>query len=114
MKSSFNVIHPAGILNSTQGNTIRQEVSSLLESGTKLILIDLKDITFVDSSGLGALVMAFKSTRSAGGKLYLCSVGEQPHMLFELTGMQQVFEVFSNQDEFNKAMEVAPAPLATN
>ncbi|MGD1910232.1 MAG: STAS domain-containing protein [Rivularia sp. (in: cyanobacteria)] len=67
-------------------------------------LVDLKDISFMDSSGLGALVLAFKTLRAADTKLVLCSINEQVKILFELTGMDKVFEIFSNQDEFNQAV----------
>ncbi|MGB3202842.1 MAG: STAS domain-containing protein, partial [Nodosilinea sp.] len=53
MSSSFHVIEPAGILDSTKAETFRQSVEDLLESGAEVILVDLKDITFIDSSGLG-------------------------------------------------------------
>lgn len=102
MNSTIKVIQPEGVLNGTEGNNMRHEIESLLTTGTDLVLVNLQDVTFVDSSGLGALVMAFKSVRAAGGKLCFCSVGEQPKMLFELTGMEQVFEVYSNPDEFHR------------
>jgi anti-sigma B factor antagonist len=63
-------------------------------------LIDLKDIQFMDSSGLGTLVSAMKVVRGAGRKLFLCSVNGQIKMLFELTKMDKIFEKFADQDEF--------------
>jgi anti-sigma B factor antagonist len=66
----------------------------------KLILVDLKEVTFMDSSGLAALVTAFKTVRSSGGKLCVCSVNQQIKMLFELTSMDRVFEIFADRDEF--------------
>jgi anti-anti-sigma factor len=42
-----------------------------------MVLIDFQDVTFMDSSGLGALVLALKTVRAAGGKLFICSVNEQ-------------------------------------
>lgn len=111
MNSTVQVLQPSGVLNSAQGNKIRQEIGSLLEEGAKLVLLDLQDVTFIDSSGLGALVMAFKAARTSGGQLFLCSVGDQPRMLFELTGMEQVFEVFSDQEEFNRTLASTPELL---
>jgi anti-anti-sigma factor len=75
-----------------------------VENGTKIVLVDLKNVNFMDSSGLGALVLAFKTLRAANSKLVLCSINEQIRILFELTGMDKVFEVFSDRDEFQKSL----------
>lgn len=111
MNSTVKVVHPSGILDSAQAGEMRREISDSVESGIGLVLVDLQDVKFIDSSGLGGLAMAFKFVRAAGGRLCLCSVGEQPRMLFELTGMEQVFEIFPNQDEFNKTIADSPELL---
>lgn len=106
MSASVRVIQPSGILNGVQAKQIRLEVANSLASGIQTVLIDLEQITFIDSSGLGELVSAFKLMRTGGGKLCFCSVSEQPRMLFELTGVDQLFELFSNQEEFNHNLAV--------
>lgn len=68
------------------------------------MLVDFKDVTFMDSSGLGALVLAFKTLRAADTKLVLCSINEQVRILFELTNMDKVFEIFPSQDAFNQVL----------
>jgi len=103
MNSDLKLIQPTGILNSSLANQLCHEVNDMVNRGDKLILVDLQSITFIDSSGLGGLVNAFKSVRSAGGRLVLCSVGDQGRMLLEITGMDQVFEIFANQSEFEQA-----------
>lgn len=97
---SLQVIEPTGILDSTQVEEFTSQVNSVLERGVKTLLIDLKDVTFVDSSGLGGLVVALKKARSAGCTMYLCSINAQVRMLFELTSMDQVFKVFSDRAAF--------------
>ena len=79
-----------------------QDIDGFVKSGARLVLVDLENISFIDSSGLGGLVNAFKSTRSAGGRLALCSVGSQARMLLEITGMDQVFEIYPSQADFEK------------
>ncbi|MDJ1172973.1 STAS domain-containing protein [Roseofilum capinflatum] len=97
-------IQPSGILDSTKASQFREEVNTLVQSGADLILIDLKEVTFIDSSGLGALVAALKTVRSAGGKLFICSINEQVRMLFELTSMDRVFEVYNSREEFEQSL----------
>ncbi len=104
MTEHIKVVQPSGVLDATRSQDFRKEIIQSLESKPKTVLVDLKDITFMDSSGLGALVLAFKTLRASETKLVLCSINEQVKILFELTGMDKVFEIFSNQDEFNKAM----------
>ncbi len=102
MSPVVKVVQPNGILDSTKAEQFRQEISDLLATGAEIILADFKDVTFMDSSGLGALVLAFKTVRAAGAKLFLCSINEQVRILFELTSMDRVFEIFANRDEFNQ------------
>jgi anti-anti-sigma factor len=100
MTTSIKIIEPTGILDSTQANTFRQQVDKALEEGVTTLLIDLKNITFVDSSGLGILVVIFKKVRAAQKKMYVCSINEQVRMLFELTSMDRVFEVLPDRASF--------------
>lgn len=104
MNSIVKVIKPSGILDGTKAPNFRQEVSNCVKEGADIILINFQEVTFMDSSGLGALVLALKTVRAAGGKLFLCSINEQIRMLFELTSMDRVFEIYPNQEEFKNAV----------
>ncbi|BAY11218.1 STAS domain-containing protein [Calothrix sp. NIES-2098] len=99
-QSEVQVIKLSGIINSATSQDLRQRLTELIEKGTKIVLIDFQDVTFMDSSGLGALVLAFKTLRAANSRLVLCSINEQVRILFELTSMDKIFDIFSSQDEF--------------
>ncbi len=103
MIDRVKVIQLKGNLDASKSLEFRDEISSLLESDTKVFLVDFKDVSFMDSSGLGALVLAFKTARAYEKKLVVCSINEQVRILFELTGMDKVFEVFNNREEFDKS-----------
>lgn len=100
MSATMKIIQLTGILDGTRTQELRDQIAQAIEQSAKVILIDLKDVTFMDSSGLGALVTALKTVRSAGGKLCVCSVNEQVKILFELTSMDRVFEIFRDQGDF--------------
>ncbi len=100
MDQAIKIVQPVGILDSTKGSQFRQDVSDLVNEGAKIVLVDFQDITFMDSSGLGALVLSLKPVRAPGGKLFICSINEQVRMLFELTSMDRVFQIFANRDDF--------------
>lgn len=102
MSPVVKVLQPSGLLDGTKATQVRQEIDGILNQGADIVLIDLQDVTFIDSSGLGALVSALKAVRSAGRKLFICSINAQVKMLFELTSMDRVFQIFSNRDEFSK------------
>jgi anti-anti-sigma factor len=104
MMHQVKIFQPNGILDSTKSQEFRQNITEVLESGAKIVLVDFQDVTFMDSSGLGALVLAFKALRAADSKLVICSINEQIRILFELTGMDKVFEIFSNQDDFHQSV----------
>lgn len=104
MSPVLKVVQPLGILDGTQVNHLRQEVNDAVTASTDIVLIDLEGVTFMDSSGLGALVIALKTVRTAGGKLFLCSINDQVKMLFQLTSMDRVFEIFSSRAEFEQAI----------
>ncbi|MCP2729195.1 STAS domain-containing protein [Limnofasciculus baicalensis] len=102
MPPVVKVVQPDGILDGTKAAQFRQEISDLVASNVDLVLIDFKNVTFMDSSGLGSLVLALKTVRAAGGKLFVCSVNEQIRMLFELTSMDRVFEIFPTREDFEE------------
>jgi len=104
MNQQVKVVKLNGIINTTNSHDLRENITYLQESGAKIVLVDCQDVTFMDSSALGALVLAFKTLRAAGTKLVLCSINEQVRILFELTGMDKVFEIFPSQDEFNQVV----------
>lgn len=108
MSTVVKVLQPSGILDGTKAGQFRQEISNLVDSDkVDIVLIDFQDVTFMDSSGLGALVLALKTVRAAGAKLFICSVNEQIRMLFELTSMDRVFEIFPTREEFENAVASA-------
>jgi anti-anti-sigma factor len=102
MSSTVKIIQPSGILDGANVNQLRREVSEIVEMGADIVLIDFQDVTFMNSSGLGALVSILKAVRSAGAELFICSLSEQVKMIFQLTKMDRVFKIFVNQDEFEQ------------
>lgn len=100
VESTVQVLSPSGILDSTKAEEIRTQVDNALADGTKTLLMDLKDTTFVDSSGLGILVSVLKRVRTNRCEMYVCAINPQVKMLFELTSMDRVFTIFENREAF--------------
>lgn len=96
------IIQSPSIFDGAYGSQLRQSVETAIEAGINTILIDCQATTFMDSSGLAALVIAFKRMREAKGRLCFCSLSDQVRMLFELTDMISVFEIFQDRSTFDQ------------
>ncbi len=86
-------------LDAHNSGELKSEMQKLFEEGSKNILVDLKDVRFIDSSGLGALVSGFKNAISHQGNLKLSSLQPQVKSMFELTRLHRVFEIFASSSE---------------
>ncbi len=97
MSQDIKIIEPNGRLDITNVAKFRLDISGLVALKPKVIVIDLKDVSFMDSSGLGALVSALKTARSAQCDLYICSLNDQVKMLFDLTSMSKIFKIYPDR-----------------
>ncbi|MDZ8053233.1 MAG: STAS domain-containing protein [Aulosira sp. ZfuVER01] len=102
MPANMRTIELTGILDGIKGNELRREINDSLADGIDILLIDMKAVSFVNSSGLGSLVSAMQVVRNANAKLFLCSINDQVRMLFELTKLDRIFQTFVDKDDFNR------------
>jgi anti-anti-sigma factor len=102
--SVAKTISPSGVFSASEGRQLQMDVYKVTASGVKLILVDFQAITFMNSCGLGGLIAAFKQVRSLGGGLYICGLNPQVRMLFELTGIDQVFQIFADSKDFQQTV----------
>ncbi len=72
---------------------LRDLVRQTVAKGNKKILLNLGDVTYIDSSGIGELVSAFTSVRNAGGELKLLNLTKKVHDLLQITKLYTVFDV---------------------
>lgn len=113
ISSDVKVLKPSGILASTTIPALLQEFNQCLESKAKIVLLDLSNVDFIDSYGLGILVSMHTKMRLSSGNLYLCSLKDQARCLFEIADMERMFDVFVNQAEFYKTV-VTPNQMNAN
>ena len=106
MDNEVKVMRPLGRLDVTTAADFRRQVNDIasIANPPKYLLVDLQEITFMDSSGLGALVSALKSIRNSNGEMVICSANDQVQMLFELTSMTKIFKIYSTINEFNATL----------
>jgi anti-sigma B factor antagonist len=73
--------------------TLRDAVKDTLGKGSKHILLNLADVDYIDSSGLGELVSAFTSVKNQGGELKLLHLTDKVHDLLQITKLYTVFDI---------------------
>lgn len=76
---------------------VRNTIQDLLAAGQKQFLLNLADLTYIDSAGLGGLLSARAAVAEHGGKLKLLNLSKRVHELFQITRTDTIFEVY--QDE---------------
>ena len=86
---------------------LREKVKSLLGLGKKKLVLDLKGVTMIDSSGLGALVSSHTSAKSADATLRLCNLGSRTNELLQMTRLLTVFEVSDSETDAVRALSKA-------
>ena len=92
------VLQPQGRLDLQGGSALEQQLAALVPQRHDLWVIDLAQVDFMDSSGLVALVTGIKAARQSGCRLVLCNVQAPVRLVFELTQLDSVFEIFENYD----------------
>ena len=75
------------------GMTLREEVRKLLAEGKKKIVLNLADVNYIDSSGLGELVSAYTAVKNGGGELKLLNLTSKVRDLLVITKLVTVFDV---------------------
>jgi anti-sigma B factor antagonist len=80
-----------------ESTALREKVKSLLASGQKKIVLNMDNVTYIDSSGLGALVAAHTSARSQDALLKLCHLGSKFQEILQVTKLVTVFEVYPTE-----------------
>ncbi len=76
---------------------LRDSIKELITKGQKDILLNLGDVNYIDSSGLGELVSAYTTVKNAGGELKLLNLTKKVHDLLQITKLYTVFDVKDNE-----------------
>lgn len=90
-----------GSINAANAIRFQNELMTAVNSQEgSIILVDMKEVEFLDSAGLMALITAYKSAKNRGKSLNICSVSPSVRIIFELSQLDQIFEIFENKSHF--------------
>ncbi len=99
-----NIVDCSGRITLGEGSVVlRDQVKDLLGKGQKKMLLNLGDVNYIDSSGIGELVSAYTTVRNQGGELKLLNLTKKVHDLLQITKLYTVFDVKDDETAAVKA-----------
>ena len=107
-EGKVNILALKGKLDLANAAKMKDAVKPLLESPQTSIHLNMKDVEFINSSGLGALVSLMKEVRVHKGRLTLSDLAPYVNEIFDITQLSHVFEIYQNMDEAIASYESVP------
>jgi anti-sigma B factor antagonist len=80
-----------------ESNSLREKLKSMLAEGKKKIVLNMANIKYIDSSGLGTLVAAHVSAKTQGASVRLCNLGKKFHEVMQITKLLTIFDVYDTE-----------------
>jgi anti-sigma B factor antagonist len=100
------IVDCSGRITLGEGSVIlRDMVRDLLAKGSKKIVLNLAEVNYIDSSGIGELVSAFTTTRNHGGELKLLNLTKKVNDLLQITKLYTVFDVKNDEADAVKSFK---------
>lgn len=93
-----------GRLNAVSALELKAMIKEFVKNGYFQIVLDLSKVSFLDSSGMAALVAGLKETRQAGGTLKICGLTEQASTVLRITMLDRIFELYPDAEQAIKAL----------
>ncbi len=89
---------PVDELDASNAEEFKRDMAPVLQANTRVVL-DLSQLRFVDSSGLGAILSCLRQLSAKSGDLKLCGMSKQVRGLFELVRMHRIFDIYGTREE---------------
>lgn len=83
----------------------RETLNHLIQGGRRHILLNLRDLTYIDSGGLGVMVSKYISICNRGGQMKFCNVSDRPSKVLSITRLETIFQTFSSEADALKSFE---------
>jgi len=98
-REGVEILALKGRLTVGEASLVREKVSAVIASGRVNVILNLEHVEYIDSTGLGAMVICFTSLKKAGGALKLVNPNKRNVELLLLTKLHTIFEVFSDEQD---------------
>ncbi|MDF2961584.1 MAG: spoIIAA [Paenibacillus sp.] len=101
------IVRLKGELDHHTADMVRARMEEALEKGdTNHIILSLKELSFMDSSGLGVILGRYKQIVAKGGKMVVCDVNPSVYRLFEMSGLFKILSIQDNETQALSSLEV--------
>lgn len=107
-----DVVHCAGEIDVATAAQLRDVVQELFAGGSRAVALDMTEVTFMDSTGLGVVVGRLKTLRRAGGAMTIAVTAPRVRRVFEITGLDKVFVLHETPQDAATAAAGAVAETA--
>lgn len=98
-KSTVSILDVAGCLTSFEIGELRHAIGRLLKEGRKNMVLNLVDLEYLDSSGIGELARSYVSVVKAGGQMKVVGLSAKVEEVLKITQLYQVFPEFPTEEE---------------
>jgi anti-sigma B factor antagonist len=98
-REGVDILSLKGRLTVGEASSVREKINAVIAAGTVSVLLNLQNVEYIDSTGLGALVICFTSLKKAGGALKLVNPNKRNVELLLLTKLHTIFEVFNDEQD---------------
>ena len=100
-KENYVLVTLNGRLDTSNYEDFSNQLNTFIESGTKFLVIDLKNLEYISSSGLRVFLSTLKTLRSIEGDVILCCMNNNIKSVFEISGFISLFRIEDNIDNIN-------------
>lgn len=98
-RGNVTVVVPVGEIDIYTAPLLRDALAESIDAGARHLVVDLAEVPFIDSSGLGVLVVALRRLHACGGSIDLVCHRDNVIRAFRLTGLLSVFPLHASRDE---------------
>ena len=102
-KDDVQVLSISGSFDSFTAPAVKEWLENQITSTPVFIVVNLATVDFLDSTALSILLQAMRKAKSRNGDLHLCNLRQPVRMIFELTRLDKVFEIYLNEEEAARA-----------
>lgn len=102
-----NIVHVSGEIDVTSAAILRDALEALIADGRRRLTLDLSDVTFMDSTGLGIVVGRLKRLARHGGTMTVVATHERVLRVFEITGLDQLLAIHAELEDAVRAAGAA-------
>ncbi len=100
------------VMGGPDSDKVKEAISELVEGGVKKALIDLSDVPWMNSSGVGILISAYTSMKNAGAQVKFLNINERVKSILMVTKLLTVFESYYNREDALASFRTNPGPGA--